>query len=92
MVIIVKVRLMSLAEIAQLVEHFTRNEGVEGSSPFFSFLKSLGFQGFFHFLHSESRPLCQLVGTGGSYFFPWLPRCMAADKWHTAAGREGNGY
>lgn len=24
------------AEIAQLVEHFTRNEGVEGSSPFFS--------------------------------------------------------
>ncbi len=23
------------AEIAQLVEHFTRNEGVEGSSPFF---------------------------------------------------------
>ena len=25
------------AEIAQLVEHFTRNEGVEGSSPFFSF-------------------------------------------------------
>lgn len=27
------------AEIAQLVEHFTRNEGVEGSSPFFSFIK-----------------------------------------------------
>ena len=24
------------AEIAQSVEHFTRNEGVEGSSPFFS--------------------------------------------------------
>ena len=44
------------ASIAQLVEHFTRNEGVEGSSPFFSFLKSLDFQGFFHFLHSESRP------------------------------------
>ena len=27
------------AEIAQLVEHFTRNEGVEGSSPFFSLAK-----------------------------------------------------
>ena len=27
------------AEIAQLVEHFTRNEGVEGSSPFFSFVR-----------------------------------------------------
>ena len=29
------------AEIAQLVEHFTRNEGVVGSSPIFSFLCSL---------------------------------------------------
>ncbi len=28
---------MSLAEIAQLVEHFTRNEGVVGSSPIFGF-------------------------------------------------------
>ena len=37
MVIIVKVRLMNLAEIAQLVEHFTRNEGVVGSSPIFGF-------------------------------------------------------
>lgn len=36
-VIIVKVRLLSLAEIAQLVEHFTRNEGVVGSSPIFGF-------------------------------------------------------
>ena len=27
------------AEIAQLVEHFTRNEGVVGSSPIFSFSK-----------------------------------------------------
>lgn len=27
------------AEIAQLVEHFTRNEGVVGSSPIFSFRK-----------------------------------------------------
>ena len=27
------------AEIAQLVEHFTRNEGVVGSSPIFSFEK-----------------------------------------------------
>ena len=26
------------AEIAQLVEHFTRNEGVVGSSPIFSFI------------------------------------------------------
>jgi hypothetical protein len=30
---------MSSAEIAQLVEHFTRNEGVVGSSPIFSFEK-----------------------------------------------------
>ena len=29
------------AEIAQLVEHFTRNEGVEGSSPFFGLEKDL---------------------------------------------------
>ena len=28
------------AEIAQLVEHFTRNEGVVGSSPIFSSAKS----------------------------------------------------
>ncbi len=27
-----------VAEIAQLVEHFTRNEGVVGSSPIFSLL------------------------------------------------------
>ena len=27
---------MTQAEIAQLVEHFTRNEGVVGSSPIFS--------------------------------------------------------
>ena len=27
----------SHAEIAQLVEHFTRNEGVAGSNPVFSF-------------------------------------------------------
>ena len=30
---------MSSAEIAQLVEHFTRNEGVVGSSPISSFKK-----------------------------------------------------
>ncbi len=29
--------MLSLAEIAQLVEHFTRNEGVVGSSPIFGF-------------------------------------------------------
>ncbi len=29
------------AEIAQLVEHFTRNEGVVGSSPIFSFFVKL---------------------------------------------------
>ena len=35
------------AEIAQLVEHFTRNEGVEGSSHFFSFdIKALEIQCF----------------------------------------------
>ncbi len=35
-----KVILMTQAEIAQLVEHFTRNEGVVGSSPIFSFQKN----------------------------------------------------
>ena len=29
------------AEIAQLVEHFTRNEGVAGSSPVFGFLYNI---------------------------------------------------
>ena len=36
--IFVSVTYTSFAEIAQLVEHFTRNEGVVGSSPIFSFL------------------------------------------------------
>ena len=31
------------AEIAQLVEHFTRNEGVVGSSPIFSFIVYVSF-------------------------------------------------
>ena len=35
------------AGIAQLVEHFTRNEGVVGSSPIFSLQKALCIQGFF---------------------------------------------
>ena len=30
-------KIVCSAEIAQLVEHFTRNEGVVGSSPIFSF-------------------------------------------------------
>ena len=35
------------AEIAQLVEHFTRNEGVVGSSPIFSFdIKALEIWSF----------------------------------------------
>ena len=34
-------RSLPQAEIAQLVEHFTRNEGVEGSSPFFGLEKDL---------------------------------------------------
>ena len=32
--------LLTDAGIAQSVEHFTRNEGVEGSSPFSSFILS----------------------------------------------------
>ena len=40
------------AEIAQLVEHFTRNEGVVGSSPIFSFYKMLGIQCLCGFLAS----------------------------------------
>ena len=39
------------AEIAQLVEHFTRNEGVVGSSPIFSLRKALYLQGFFYYLY-----------------------------------------
>ncbi len=31
---------MYSAEIAQLVEHFTRNEGVVGSSPIFSLIST----------------------------------------------------
>ena len=34
---LVAYRVTCVAEIAQLVEHFTRNEGVVGSSPIFSF-------------------------------------------------------
>ncbi len=40
------------AEIAQSVEHFTRNEGVVGSIPIFSFEKTQclqGVQGFWRF-------------------------------------------
>lgn len=43
------------AEIAQLVEHFTRNEGVVGSSPIFSFyVASVMFPclRFFHAMRS----------------------------------------
>ena len=41
---------MSSAEIAQLVEHFTRNEGVVGSSPIFSLKKACtSCTGLFHF-------------------------------------------
>lgn len=32
-----------VAEIAQLVEHFTRNEGVVGSNPIFSLLANTGY-------------------------------------------------
>ena len=39
--IIVIITIVSQAEIAQSVEHFTRNEGVVGSSPIFSFTSSI---------------------------------------------------
>lgn len=35
----IKISIRRIAGIAQLVEHFTRNEGVVGSSPIFSFYK-----------------------------------------------------
>ena len=35
------------AKVAQSVEHFTRNEGVVGSSPIFSFKALTNNQGFF---------------------------------------------
>ena len=35
----IKINICKIAGIAQLVEHFTRNEGVVGSSPIFSFYK-----------------------------------------------------
>ena len=51
---------VSSAEIAQLVEHFTRNEGVVGSSPIFSLLKNRrelsiyrGFAGFTIFIFAN---------------------------------------
>ena len=44
------------ADVAQVVAHCIGSEEVTGPSPVISFLKSLGFQGFFHFLTNESRP------------------------------------
>lgn len=44
------------ADVAQVVAHLIGSEEVTGPSPVISFLKSLGFQGFFHFLTNESRP------------------------------------
>ena len=35
----IKINICRIAGIAQLVEHFTRNEGVVGSSPIFSSYK-----------------------------------------------------
>jgi hypothetical protein len=43
-----------LADVAQLVEHFTRNEGVAGSSPAVGFI---GLQGFL-----DSRSARALLG------------------------------
>ena len=39
------------AGIAQSVEHFTRNEGVEGSSPFSSFQKRIAFAAILFHVH-----------------------------------------
>ena len=44
------------ADVAQVVAHLIGSEEVTGPSPVISFFESLDFQGFFHFLHSESRP------------------------------------
>ncbi len=44
------------AEIAQLVEHFTRNEGVVGSSPIFSFFLLI-FQGTRYIIKVVRRTL-----------------------------------
>lgn len=49
MCIIYFVGSLPYASIAQLVEHFTRNEGVEGSSPFRSLLKRNDSIGSEHF-------------------------------------------
>ena len=38
------------ADVAQLVEHFTRNEGVVGSSPIFSFMYAAGLTDLWFFL------------------------------------------
>lgn len=40
------------ADVAQLVEHFTRNEGVVGSSPIFSFMYAAGLTDLW-FFHQE---------------------------------------
>ena len=58
MCIIYSVGCMPCASIAQSVEHFTRNEGVEGSSPFSSLTekhrKSSKIKGFWCFLRFET--------------------------------------
>ena len=40
--IVVYIYNIKVAEIAQSVEHFTRNEGVVGSNPIFSFSRFTG--------------------------------------------------
>ena len=56
-------RLASPADVAQLVEHFTRNEGVPGSSP------GVGF---------PAKPLlrCEFVVSGGSRGLRFTAVCV----------------
>ena len=50
-----RIRLKSseYGRMAQLVEHIVHIDGVTGSSPVATTMKTLDFQGFFHFLQGQ---------------------------------------
>lgn len=73
------------AEIAQLVEHFTRNEGVVGSSPIFS-LNSSGFlflqenRGCLYLQRIPKSELCNVSQSPGNSITSLLLK-IKGDSW-----------
>ena len=65
---------MTQAEIAQLVEHFTRNEGVVGSSPIFSLSmkkrKPKSFLFFVLIIQSHEKPRSAMPAFRQIYLAP----------------------